>query len=442
MQLVGTFQNKTWSLLLPRHCNLKRHSTLSKGSSFASDESCMNEVSIPSEHVACSEAGDACDSNERGRSLRFLVQGVEKRKFWNMFFLIYHFPSCWCKLNTPAFLCIGTLHSWAHPDSSDSMGRDTMSMMFNVYSFLAISADVQKGCKHRCEIVWLATIVVIISRCRWSFPVGSRAIAMHLEAPSRRALLRRRARARAAKKRKIRALQRLFLACRVMIAIRRWRRKTFEVDPFTIKRSNSEATEVQLKEDSGLEIAVYEESDIYEDGDIYEDILNQFQSLLRGMPLEWPQSRAEMMHRALHFAIAEREALSLELTRLRWEVLVVKLLWWSKEFVVGMRWLRPFRGRSWTVQSICYSRGILHGKHFAEISEPETRHTVLYTSWSGLYCIVIGPTMYRLHGPPTENAVFVVVWSPSWVLRISKYVKACKAHGSQAPQFAEEICDI
>lgn len=150
---------------------------------------------------------------------------------------------------------------------------------------------------------------------------------MHLEAPSRRALLRRRARARAAKQRKIRALQRLFLACRVIIAIRRWRRKTFEMDPLAVNSQAIEVPLVELKEDSGLEIAICEESDIYEDGDIYEDILNQFQSLLRGMPLEWPQSRAEMMHRALHFAIAEREALSLELTRLRWEVLVVKLLW-------------------------------------------------------------------------------------------------------------------
>ena len=202
---------------------------------------------------------------------------------------------------------------------------------------------------------------------RATVPFGSRAIAMDREAPSRRALLRRRARARAAKQRKLRALQRLCLACRVMIAIRRWRRNTFKVDPLAIKRSNSAAIEVlEWKEDSDLEIAIYEE------GDIYEEILNQFQSLSHGMPLEWPQSKREMTHRALHFAIAEREALSLELTRLRWvrwEVLVVKLLWWSKEFVVGMRWLRPFRGRSWTAQSICYFRGILHGKHLKPPSQ-------------------------------------------------------------------------
>ena len=78
--------------------------------------------------------------------------------------------------------------------------------------------------------------------------------------------------------------------------------KPYEVDPLAIKKSSSEAIE-----DSGLEIASYQESDIDEEGDIYEEILHQFQSLLRGMLLEWPQSRREMTHRALHFAIAERE---------------------------------------------------------------------------------------------------------------------------------------
>ena len=31
--------------------------------------------------------------------------------------------------------------------------------------------------------------------------------------------------------------------------------------------------------------------------------------------------------------------------------------------------------------------------------------------------------MYRLHGPPTENAVFVAAWSHSSVLRICKCIR-------------------
>lgn len=151
------------------------------------------------------------------------------------------------------------------------------------------------------------------------------------EAPSKRTLLRRRARARAAKHRQIRAVQRLCLACRVMIAIRRWRRRTFEVDPYEAFFSTMESMEMKDIEEKKSDAKISEEKshddfEIYGESEVYEELLHQFQLRLRGMPLEWPQSKREMVHRALQFAVAEREALSLELIRLRWEVLVVKLL--------------------------------------------------------------------------------------------------------------------
>eukprot|EP00434_Breviolum_minutum_P039578 symbB.v1.2.035149.t1/scaffold4671.1/size36692/2 len=151
------------------------------------------------------------------------------------------------------------------------------------------------------------------------------------EAPSKRTLLRRRARARAAKHRQIRAVQRLCLACRVMIAIRRWRRRTFEVDPYEAFFSTMESMEMKEIEEKKSDAKISEEKshddfEIYGESEVYEELLHQFQLRLRGMPLEWPQSKREMVHRALQFAVAEREALSLELIRLRWEVLVVKLL--------------------------------------------------------------------------------------------------------------------
>ena len=151
------------------------------------------------------------------------------------------------------------------------------------------------------------------------------------EAPSKRTLLRRRARARAAKHRQIRAVQRLCLACRVMIAIRRWRRRTFEVDPYEAFFSTMESMEMKEIEEKKSDAKISEEKshddfEIYGESEVYEELLHQFQLRLRGMPLEWPQSKREMVHRALQFAVAEREALSLELIRLRWEVLVVKLV--------------------------------------------------------------------------------------------------------------------
>ena len=174
------------------------------------------------------------------------------------------------------------------------------------------------------------------------------------EAPSKRTLLRRRARARAAKHRQMRAVSRLCLACRVMIAIRRWRRRTFEVDPYEAFFSTMESMEMKDIEEKKSDAKISEEKshddfEIYGESEVYEELLHQFQLRLRGMPLEWPQSKREMVHRALQFAVAEREALSLELIRLRWEVLVVKLLsWLPKKRASKAATNRKVRSVSWS----------------------------------------------------------------------------------------------
>ena len=79
------------------------------------------------------------------------------------------------------------------------------------------------------------------------------------EAPSNRPLMRRRARARAAKHRQIRAVQRLWLTCRVMIAIRRWRRRTFEVDPYKAFFSTMESMEMKEIEEKKSDAKIPEE---------------------------------------------------------------------------------------------------------------------------------------------------------------------------------------